>query len=187
MTILHLIEKGLIVSPKHVRSGQGNASPDLVAPQASLTGRAYRNLWSYMSIKITAAVWLLTLPMSEKMVLLALADHAKDDGFCWPGIVKLAKKCCLSERQLQRNIKSLERRGLLKLTYRHGRSTYFKLLVTPMSPSENGVTSTSPAGDTHVTTNGDIHVTQKRNLNHKEPLDRKNITEWKKSMGIYVL
>jgi hypothetical protein len=33
-----------------------------------------------------AEVWVLAISAAEKMVLLALADAANDDGICWPSI-----------------------------------------------------------------------------------------------------
>jgi hypothetical protein len=186
MTHLKLISDRHIVRETYVRSGQGYRGPDLFAPQPNLTGRTYAKLWSYMSIAITAAVWQLEIPSSEKLVLLALADHAKDDGFCWPGIPGLAKKCSLSERQVQRYIKSLEKKGFLKLTYRHAKSTYFKVVVTSTSPSKSRVTPATPHSDTSVTTDGDTHVTQNRKLNRKESSTKEPLSEWKKRMGIYV-
>jgi hypothetical protein len=58
-------------------------------------------------------VWELTLPDSEKLVLLALADCADDEGVCWPSISTLARKCTKSERTVQCCIRSLEQRGHL--------------------------------------------------------------------------
>lgn len=58
-------------------------------------------------------VWELTLPDSEKLVLLALADCADDEGVCWPSIATLARKCTKSERTVQCCIRSLEQRGHL--------------------------------------------------------------------------
>ena len=53
------------------------------------------------------AVWELPLPDSEKIVLLALADCANDEGHCWPSMATLARKCSKSDRTVQAAIKSL--------------------------------------------------------------------------------
>ena len=53
------------------------------------------------------AVWALVLPDSEKIVLLALADSANDEGHCWPGMKSLMAKCSKSDRTIQAAIKSL--------------------------------------------------------------------------------
>lgn len=52
-------------------------------------------------------VWELLLPDSEKLVLLALADCANDEGVCWPSMATLAKKCSKSDRTVQACIKAL--------------------------------------------------------------------------------
>jgi hypothetical protein len=58
-------------------------------------------------------VWELELPDSEKLVLLALADCANDEGHCWPGITALKKKCSKSDRTVQIAIKMLCTKGHL--------------------------------------------------------------------------
>jgi hypothetical protein len=58
-------------------------------------------------------VWELELPDSEKLVLLALADCANDEGHCWPGMTALKKKCSKSDRTVQIAIKMLCAKGHL--------------------------------------------------------------------------
>jgi hypothetical protein len=60
-----------------------------------------------MSIKLMSAAWTLPIPITEKMVLLCICDHANDHGSCWPAVSTLAKKCSCSDRTVQRAIKSL--------------------------------------------------------------------------------
>jgi hypothetical protein len=59
------------------------------------------------------AAWAVDLPAGEKLVLLALADCANDDGLCWPGIRNLCAKTGKSERSLQAAIQSLCASGQL--------------------------------------------------------------------------
>ena len=67
-----------------------------------------------MSIKIMSAVWELELPHSKLLVLLALADHAKDDGSdVFPSIGHTAWKVGYSDRQVTRIIAELVKDGLL--------------------------------------------------------------------------
>lgn len=69
-----------------------------------------------MSIKIMSLVFTMTLPPSEKVVALALADHAHDDGCeARPGVTSLSEKCTLSERQVQRVIKILVEKKVLEV------------------------------------------------------------------------
>jgi hypothetical protein len=60
-----------------------------------------------------AAVWDLDLPDSDKIVLLALADCANDEGHCWPSVASLVRKCTKSERTIQGSIKRLADEGHL--------------------------------------------------------------------------
>lgn len=55
--------------------------------------------------------WSLALPDSQKIVLLALADCANDEGHCWPSMASLAKKCSKGERTVQGVIKLLVEAG----------------------------------------------------------------------------
>jgi hypothetical protein len=59
------------------------------------------------------AVWELDLPDSDKLVLLALADCANDEGHCWPSVRSLTIKCSKSERTIQGSIKRLVDEGHL--------------------------------------------------------------------------
>lgn len=67
-----------------------------------------------MSIKLMVEVWQKQgLTSTEKLVLLALADWANDEGLCWPSIETLAQKTSLVKRSVSRIIKELERKQLL--------------------------------------------------------------------------
>lgn len=73
-------------------------------------------------------VWDSQIPAGRKMVLLALADHANDDGgSCFPSVAKVARKCTMSERAVQGHIRDLGREGLIDLTERPGHSNSFRL------------------------------------------------------------
>jgi len=58
-------------------------------------------------------VWDLELPDSQKIVLLALADCANDEGHCWPSMRTLASKCSKGERTVQGVIVKLVEAGHL--------------------------------------------------------------------------
>jgi hypothetical protein len=66
-----------------------------------------------MSIKCLAWAWGRQLPPLPKLILLAVADHADDTGFAWPGINGVAEKCGLSRRTVQRHMNYLTDKGLI--------------------------------------------------------------------------
>lgn len=59
------------------------------------------------------------LPPSETLVLLALADQANDEGFCWPTQETIARKARCSVRSVKRAIESLKRAELLRIEHRN--------------------------------------------------------------------
>lgn len=119
------------------------------------------------------AVFKVPLPPSEKLVALALADHAHDDGTeARPGMASLAAKTTLSKRQVQRVLKNLVQKGVIEeykpSTYttpawyrfvldRHGNLANFTSdpvdnLSTPCRhPGSEGVTPMTLPVDTGVT------------------------------------
>lgn len=66
-----------------------------------------------MSIKALNWVWQQPIKGNSKLVLLALADCASDDGECWPGIKTIAKKCGISRNTAIGNMRKLKKLGLL--------------------------------------------------------------------------
>lgn len=78
-----------------------------------------------MSIKLMTAVWDIDLPASDKLVLLALADCANDEGGCWPSMATLVKKCSKSERTVQASIKSLADSGHITRDERPGKGCFY--------------------------------------------------------------
>ncbi len=63
-------------------------------------------LWAWSQESVTSC--------PTKAVLLALADHADDAGFCRPSIERLSKLACLDPRTVQRQLKALEGLGLIR-------------------------------------------------------------------------
>jgi hypothetical protein len=77
----------------------------MAAPQAQVA----KAEGGSMSVRLMAEVWQLPMVPAEKLVALALADAANDDGLCWPSIATIARKSGLSERTVQRTIRGFER------------------------------------------------------------------------------
>ena len=77
------------------------------------------------------AVWGLKLPDSEKIVLLALADCANDEGVCWPSVASLVKKCSKSDRTIQAAVKALAAAGHLTRDERPGKGVLYTIHPAP--------------------------------------------------------
>jgi len=76
-----------------------------------------------MSIQVMTEVWKTALPTTEKMVLLAIADHASDDGTnAWPSQATIAKKASISIRTVQRCVNNLIKAKYLRMEKHAGGS-----------------------------------------------------------------
>ena len=93
-----------------------------------------------MSIAVMTAVWQLDLPASDKIVLLALADCANDEGKCWPGIKTLCMKSSKTERTVQASIRRLVNAGYLDRQEVVGKGCNYTVL-----PSERKNPKSTPA------------------------------------------
>src|ERR1700760_4485116 len=75
-----------------------------------------------LSIRLMSQVWedprIQSQP--ELLVLLALADHARDDGVCWPSIRTIAAKARVEKRSAQRILRRLIEKGLVELVTKGG-------------------------------------------------------------------
>lgn len=92
-----------------------------------------------MSVALMTAVWRLDLATTDKMVLLALADAANDDGVTWIAVASrkqgdrldLLKKTNLKERAIQGALKRLVEAGYLSREDRAGRGTIWTITPAP--------------------------------------------------------
>jgi hypothetical protein len=66
-----------------------------------------------MSVMAMTWAWEQNIPAPSKLVLMALADHADDSGRGWPGINRIASKCGMSRRTVQRHITALSEQQLI--------------------------------------------------------------------------
>ena len=67
-----------------------------------------------MSVKLMSVAWDMDLPMGQKMLLLALCDHANDEGVCYPSQERLATKCSMARRTVVSHLQWLEERGIVR-------------------------------------------------------------------------
>lgn len=84
-----------------------------------------------MSVRVMTSVWEVALPDSEKLVLLALADCANDEGSCWPSMRTLAEKCSKSDRTVQAAIKALVAKGHLSRIEKPGKGCNYHVHPVP--------------------------------------------------------
>jgi hypothetical protein len=111
-----------------------------------------------MSMDLMTQVWKTDLPSTTKFVLLALCDNSSDGGECWPSIDRIAMKCSLSVRSVQRALGELEDAGYCKRHFRSNRSTMYYIADPGKWPTASpqdvvgGVTQSHPrqavTGDT---------------------------------------
>jgi Helix-turn-helix domain len=67
-----------------------------------------------VSVKLMARVFELDVCSSDKLLLLAMADHARDDGTgCYPSVATLARKTSVTTRSVRRILKRLKSSGLI--------------------------------------------------------------------------
>lgn len=101
-----------------------------------------------MSVKVMSQVWERDdLDPYEKLVLLSLADHANDEGICYPSIGRLEKRTGMKERGLQNVIKRLVEKGFLHREMNAGRKGSNLYQVTePPAPDAPRIECT-PAPD----------------------------------------
>lgn len=150
-----------------------------------------------MSAKLMGQVWELQLHANEQIVLLALADHARDDGSSvYPSVAYLAWKVGCSERTVQRILRALESAKLIEdVSGKHGgrnHTTVYQIHVTngvkksPFATTKGCHIDTAIKGDnlskgdkydtqrvTNQVVKGDIAVSPEPLENHQlEPSER---------------
>lgn len=94
------------------------------------------------------AVWALAMPHADKIVLLALADNANDEGYCYPSASTLSRKCGMNERSIRRIVERLQDMGHVTQHDRPGRSSTFDIhpgrTVTPDGQSPRTLGQDTP-------------------------------------------
>jgi Helix-turn-helix domain len=74
-----------------------------------------------MSVRVMSWVWDQDLPTTKKMLLLAIADHADDDGDnAWPSKARLAKKVSVMPGHVRRMLRELEDDGWITTATQRG-------------------------------------------------------------------
>ena len=112
---------------------------------------------------------------SRKFVLLAIADNASDEGFCWPSWDKIMRKCSISKGTLSICLKELEAGGYVTRVHRFKddgakTSNMYQVSLRPSSNSEhthvqelNNPSSETEHKPSENRNNKNINKTKKRN------------------------
>jgi len=96
-----------------------------------------------MSIRAMNWAWAQELSPTPKLILMALADAANEKDECWPGIRFIARKCCVSERTVQRVLQDFDASKLVSIKAQHdprnGRCTSnkYRLNISPQTYPDN--------------------------------------------------
>lgn len=99
-----------------------------------------------MSIKLMTSAWDLPLTGNKKLVLMALADFANDQGKCWPCIATIATKTGASESTVKRLVKELISDGYVKKEPQfrdNGSQSSNVYIITPVQ-NDMGVQNDTP-------------------------------------------
>lgn len=126
-----------------------------------------------MSIQIMSQVWN-GFPGngSRLLALLSLADHANDDGLCWPSMNSIANKIRLSRSQAQRVVHGLIEDGYLVVVGNHaggvpGASRRYRIVTEALTGRADTTGSANATGRIHAqkashgcAITGSTHATQ---------------------------
>jgi Helix-turn-helix domain len=95
---------------------------------------------TFMSISKMTDAWKVPCEThTQKLVLIALADNASDQGLCWPSLSTLARKCDLSRQGVIDQIEKLGGCGLVKTVKKDGLTNRYIVL-----PDQSTALTSSP-------------------------------------------
>ncbi len=101
-----------------------------------------------MSIRLMSAIFeSKTLGPTERLIMLALADHADDEGRCYPSIARLCQRTGLSERATQTNIKKLVEAGYIRIVIGGGKGNANLYFVSANPAASAPFDAPNPAAD----------------------------------------
>lgn len=133
-----------------------------------------------MSIRTMSKVWEYSQHSGTNLLmLLAVADFSDDDGFAFPAVEKLAKKCRMSKRNAQDRLKELSDSGELTILKNQGPPPKYPNLFM-VNLDSLGVKRTAPVQPTspvqYSVKRGAAHcipgvkpTAPKPSVNHQEP------------------
>jgi helix-turn-helix protein len=126
----------------------------------------------FMSIKVATEVWKGSRHRSGNLlVLLALADHADDQGKAWPGIPLLARKARLSERHTRRCLTELVVSGEVEILPNKAPSgrTWYQIHLDQLAPDNLSIGTSASDHRTMVSSGVDTGDRTTRDTYISEP------------------
>lgn len=140
-----------------------------------------------MSIRIMSLVWDKSKHKGSALLLmLAIADHADDNGKCWPGMSSLAKKTRMGRRNVVKLMERIEASGEIIVEKRGNQSASNRYRVNvallsseQMNTSEPAFTSPSEPVDTTLVNqrSHESSLTKKKPSREKKETSKYNATE----------
>ncbi len=127
-----------------------------------------------MSIRAIKWAWKVQLPPVQKLVLLALADHANDASQCWPSLTRLQIITGLSRPSIWKSINRMGDAGLVSRTAKHksGATIYtLGINVTHLIGNHGNMQGNhrDRLGNVGNVVGNDVTPNYQKHKNHKEP------------------
>ena len=129
-----------------------------------------------MSLPGIEWAWRIQVSPTQKLVALALADHANEECECWPSLGRIAQRTGLSKTAIKEAMNALERAQLVIRNRDSGRRTRYRLnLINGQQtrPADGLGRETARPGDGPTRPSGGPELGREtatnRNKNRKEP------------------
>lgn len=107
---------------------------------------------------------------TELLVLLALADHADQDGICWPSQNRLSERCKMTRQTINRLLKGLEAKKLIRAERRKHETGADRSSAYALGGVTDDDTPCHPERHLGVTDDDtlNLHITKKKNQRARE-------------------
>lgn len=128
-----------------------------------------------MSIVAYRAVWEHSEAQgSARLVLLCLAEHADEDGRCWPSIPRISEMTQVSKRQVSRVLKQLEEDGEISYKPGDGRGNHSQYVILLPIVKGDMVSPNEPKKDDMVSERVTSHPEKDDTMSSEPSVNRKS-------------